>query len=240
MWQAVSAPVADAKRGCGFCLFTINLDHCAKLRSNPQFQDAYRCARYVTADGFPIALLGRLHGFPVRRTTGADLLTPLCAQAACHRLPVFLLGPSTEVLRRVRAQLSERMPRLQVVDSYAPGPNFDPHALDADLAIQRIRRSGARLCFIALGAPRQEIFAARCHAQMPEIGFICVGAALDFLAGNQTRAPRFFRDHGLEWLWRLLSDPRRLALRYLRCAAIFPRLAAEVIPQAISARLGRA
>src|SRR5690242_10458273 len=117
MREAVSAPLADAKRGSGFCLFTINLDHCAKLRSNPQFQDAYRCARYVTADGFPIALLGRLRGVSVRRTTGADLLAPLCAQAACHRLPVFLLGPTTEVLRRASARLAEQMPRLQVVDS---------------------------------------------------------------------------------------------------------------------------
>jgi N-acetylglucosaminyldiphosphoundecaprenol N-acetyl-beta-D-mannosaminyltransferase len=239
MRQAVSTAVEDTKSGRGFCFFTLNLDHCVKLRTNPQFQDAYRRARYVTADGFPIVLLGKLNGVPFRRTTGADLMAPLCGEAARHGLRVFIIGPSTEVLQRAGGRLTEHMPQLQIVGSYAPGRNFDANSVDALVAIERIRQSRAQLCFIALGAPRQEIFAARCLVQMPEIGFICVGAALDFIAGTGTRAPRFLREHGLEWLWRLLSDPRRLAARYLRCAAVFPLLAVEAIPKAISARLGR-
>jgi UDP-N-acetyl-D-mannosaminuronic acid transferase (WecB/TagA/CpsF family) len=71
------------------------------------------------------------------------------------------------------------------------------------------------------------------------MGMICVGAALDFLAGTHKRAPQFFQNTGLEWLWRMSSDPQRLAPRYLRCAAIVPRLVADVIPQAISTRWGR-
>ena len=239
MRQALETVVEDAKRGRGFCFFTLNLDHCAKLRADPRFQEAYRYARYVTADGFPIVLLGKLNGVRLRRTAGSDLMAPLCAQAARHALPTFIIGPSTEVLQRAGTRLVGRLPDLQIVGTYAPGRNFDPNSSDADAAIERIRQSQARLCFVALGAPRQEIFAARCHAQMPEIGFICVGAALDFIAGTGTRAPQLLREHGLEWLWRLLSDPRRLAARYLRCAAVLPRLAAETIPRAISARLGR-
>lgn len=239
MRQALSTVVEDAKRGRGFCLFTLNLDHCAKLRTDLQFHDAYRRARYVTADGFPIVFLGKLNGVTLRRTCGSDLMRPLCTEAARHDLPVFIIGPSAEVLQRAGARLVGHLPRLQIVGSYAPGRNFDANSIDADVAIERIRQSRARLCFIALGAPRQEIFAARCLAQMPEMGFICVGAALDFLAGTGTRAPRLLREHGLEWLWRLLSDPRRLAARYLRCAAVFPLLVAEAIPKAISARLGR-
>jgi exopolysaccharide biosynthesis WecB/TagA/CpsF family protein len=239
MRQALSTVIEDARRGRGFCFFTLNLDHCDKLRTDLQFRDAYRCARYVSADGFPIVLLGRLNGVPVRRTCGSDLMGPLCEQAGRYGLPVFMVGPSTEVLRRAGTRLAGYLPRLQLVGSYAPGRNFDANSIDADVAIERIRQSRAGLCFIALGAPRQEIFAARCHAEMPEVGFICVGAALDFLAGTGTRAPRFLREHGLEWLWRLLGDPRRLAMRYLRCAAVFPLLAVEAIPKAISARLGR-
>lgn len=237
--QAVAAAIADAKCGHGFCLFTLNLDHCAKLRSQPRFQQAYRRARHVTADGFPIVLLGRLYGSAVKRATGADLLAPLCAQAARHGLPVFLLGPSAGVLRGAQARLEECAPNLSIAGSYAPGPNFDPQSIDADIVRKRIRESGARLCLIALGAPRQEIFAASCLDEMPETGFVCIGAALDFLAGTQTRAPRFFRSHGLEWAWRLLSNPRRLAVRYLQCAVVFPRLAAGAITQAISARTQR-
>jgi len=240
MHEAVATAIADVQRRRGFCLFTLNLDHCVKLRAEPQFREAYRAARYVTADGFPVVLLGRLNGIRIRRTTGADLLLPLCAQASYCGLPVFLLGPSAEVLQRAGARLVDRLPRLRLVGSHAPGPDFDPTSREADAAIERISRSGARLCIVALGGGRGEIFAARCLARVPEVGFVCVGAALDFLAGRQKRAPRFLREHGLEWLWRLLSDPRRLAARYLRCAAVFPRLAAEALPQIISGRLRRA
>jgi exopolysaccharide biosynthesis WecB/TagA/CpsF family protein len=74
---------------------------------------------------------------------------------------------------------------------------------------------------------------------LPDVGFVCVGAALDFIAGTQARAPGFFQRHGLEWVWRLMSNPQRLAMRYLRSALAVPRLLADAIPQAISARTGR-
>jgi exopolysaccharide biosynthesis WecB/TagA/CpsF family protein len=239
MPQAIAAIVGAAKNERGFCVFTLNLDHCNKLRSDPKFRHAYRRASFVTADGFPIVLLGRLNGVPVRRTTGADLLEPLCAAAARQRLPIFLLGPNQNVINRAQAKLRARHDALDIAGSYAPGMNFDPESLDADVAIERIRQSGARLCFLAIGAPRQEIFAARCLERAPGIGFVCVGAAVDFIAGTQARAPRFFRNNGLEWLWRLSSNPQRLGLRYLRCAAAVPRLLADAIPQAITSRRGR-
>lgn len=174
MPQAVSSIVAAAESGHGFCVFTLNLDHCNKLRTDPKFRAAYRRARFVTADGFPIVMLGRLNGVPVRRTTGADLLEPLAAEASHRRLPVFLLGPSQTVIARAASELRRRVGALDVVGAYAPGANFDPGSLDADVAIERIRQSGARLCFVALGAPRQEIFAARCLERVPGVGFVCV------------------------------------------------------------------
>lgn len=239
MSQAISTIVTSARRGFGFCVFTLNLDHCNKLRADPQFRGAYRRAAYVTADGFPIVLLGRLNGVPVRRTTGADLLEPLCVEASRHRLPVFMLGPNHRVIHNAIDVLRQRMDGLDIVGAYAPGANFDPASLDADLAIERIRQSGACICFLAIGAPRQEIFAARCLERAPGVAFVCVGAALDFIAGTQSRAPRFLQSLGLEWLWRLLRSPRRLGMRYLRCAAAVPRLFATAIPQAITARRGR-
>jgi exopolysaccharide biosynthesis WecB/TagA/CpsF family protein len=91
--------------------------------------------------------------------------------------------------------------------------------------IEALEASGARLCFLALGAPKQEIFAARAHAELPHMGFVSIGAGLDFIAGHQRRAPLWVRRIAMEWLWRLLSDPRRMALRYMRCALILPGLA---------------
>ena len=238
MPQAVSAIVTAAMRTQSFCVFTLNLDHCAKLRSDRKFRNAYERARFVTADGSPIAMLARLSGVPLQRTAGSDLVWPLCAAASLHRLPIFLLGPNTTVLRKSEAQLSKHIHNLEIVGTYAPGPNFDPDSFDADVAIERIRVSGARLCFVAIGAPRQELFAARCLDTLPGVGLVCVGAALDFIAGTQARAPQFFQQHGLEWLWRLSSNPRRLGTRYLRSAAVMPRLAVGLMPQIISARIG--
>jgi exopolysaccharide biosynthesis WecB/TagA/CpsF family protein len=239
MREAAEAVVGAAEAAEGGCFFTLNLDHCAKLRHDPKFREAYARARFVSADGFPIVLLGRLNGLRLRRTTGADLVLPVCMQAARRRLPIFLLGPNADVLRRARATLSARANGLHIADTFAPGANFDPESIDADIAEERIRQSGARICFLAIGAPRQEIFAARCRDRLPGVCLICVGAALDFIAGSQRRAPSIVRRAGLEWLWRLSSHPRRLGLRYLKSAAVVPRLVADAIPQAIAARAGR-
>jgi exopolysaccharide biosynthesis WecB/TagA/CpsF family protein len=86
-----------------------------------------------------------------------------------------------------------------------------------DLAAQKVG-----LCFIALGAPKQEVFAALGRQIAPEVGFASIGAGLDFIAGTQERAPVWVRKLALEWLWRALSSPRRMVPRYAACAAILP------------------
>ena len=96
-------------------------------------------------------------------------------------------------------------------------------------AIARIGASGAGLCLLALGAPKQEIFAAHAAARLPRTGFMSIGAGLDFLAGTQTRAPAWMRRLAAEWLWRLAGSPRRMAGRYARCFAILPGEAARAL-----------
>jgi exopolysaccharide biosynthesis WecB/TagA/CpsF family protein len=101
---------------------------------------------------------------------------------------------------------------------------FDPRSAEAAANIAAIGASGARLCLVALGAPKQEIFAARAHMALPSIGFVSIGAGLDFIAGAQTRAPTWVQALALEWAWRMLNSPRRLAARYAACFQVFPRL----------------
>jgi exopolysaccharide biosynthesis WecB/TagA/CpsF family protein len=136
--------------------------------------------------------------------------------------------------------LSKKYQGLEIVGSFAPGPGFDPHSEEADEAISRIRASGAKLCFVALGAPRQEIFSARCLDELSGTGLLCIGAALDFIANTQTRAPSITQKVGLEWAWRMLSNPRRMGPRYARCMAIVPRLVLRSIPQIVNARMRKA
>lgn len=218
--------VSDAaEAGDSFAVTTLNLDHLVKLRSNENFRRAYRAARFVTADGAPVAYLARRQHPAVERTTGADLLVPLALEASKRRLPVFLFGTSAQVIQRAGRDLAERCDgSLDIVGSYAPPQGFDPESREADIAIERIRESGARLCFVALGAPKQELFAARAVEQGVPCGFVSIGASLDFLAGEQVRAPSVMRDHGLEWLWRLATSPRRLGWRYAQCAMLLADL----------------
>ncbi len=222
--HAVKAIAAAASRGDGFAVFTLNLDHLVKLRRSSKFRRAYAHARFVTADGAPVARLAAQQNALIERTTGADLVVPLAEAAARLDLPVYLFGSTGEVLARAARDLKRCAGNLEIVGEVAPLSGFDPEGPEADAAIARIEASGARLCFVALGAPKQEIFAARAVARGTSVGFLCVGAALDFLAGSQSRAPRFMQSTGLEWLWRLANNPRRMASRYLPCALLLAEI----------------
>jgi exopolysaccharide biosynthesis WecB/TagA/CpsF family protein len=141
-------------------------------------------------------------------------------------LPIYLFGTQPHVLDGAADFLRRRAgPRFEVVGSRSPERDFDPEGAAADAAIDEIAASEARLCFVALGAPKQEIFAARAVARGARTGFVCIGAGLDFLVGAQVRAPAIMQTLGLEWLWRLASDPRRLVQRYMRCAIVLGEIA---------------
>ena len=225
MDDAVAAIAESAERGEGSATVTLNLDHLVKLRTSPAFRKAYRCARFVTADGAPVVRLARAQAPDIERTTGADLVLPLAEAAAERGLAVYLYGTSPEVLGRAGARLAANTGgRLSIAGSESPPMGFDPDGADADAAIDRIVRSGARICFVALGAPKQEILAARAVERGAPVAFVCIGAALDFIAGAQVRAPQFMQRLGLEWAWRLSTNPRRLATRYAQCAMLLADL----------------
>jgi exopolysaccharide biosynthesis WecB/TagA/CpsF family protein len=219
---ALQSAIGAAKAGEPFTVFTMNLDHLVKLRGNEKFRQAYRNADIVTADGAPVAWLARYQNATVDRATGADLLVPLAQAAADAGLPVFLFGSSGEVLTEAVRELGDITDGvLDIVGTQAPSRDFDPEGPEAVLAIADIARSGAKLCFVALGAPKQEIFAEHARQSGLACGMICIGAAIDFLAGTQVRAPEAIRNNGLEWAWRLMTNPRRLARRYAECVVVF-------------------
>lgn len=225
--DAVARIAKAAGRARNFTVCTLNLDHLVKLRRDADFRAAYSNADFITADGAPVAALARRQGSHVERTTGADLVVPLAQAAAKRKLPVYLFGTTDESLSAAGRHLENKTGgKLEIVGAEAPPAGFDPAGSQADAAIRRIARSGARLCFVALGAPKQELFAARARAQGVKCGFICIGAALDFLAGKTMRAPKFLQRWNLEWFWRLSTNPRQLAGRYFRCALLLAEIVA--------------
>ncbi|MAY86055.1 MAG: glycosyltransferase [Pseudooceanicola sp.] len=220
--------------GRGFAVATLNLDHVVKLRSDAAFRAAYARHSHVTADGNPIVWFSRLAGQPeVGLIPGSELIDPVAALAARSDTPVALLGATEPALAAAAAALETRHPGLRVVLQLAPPMGFDPAGDTATRAIDAIRDSGAGLVLLALGAPKQERFAARALEALPNVGFLSIGAGLDFIAGTQRRAPAWVRAIAAEWLWRMLSNPRRLAARYGACLLLLPGL----LGRALGARL---
>lgn len=215
----------------GFALATVNLDHLVKLRSPGAFRDAYAAQDFVVADGNPIVWLSRLAKRPVSLVPGSDVVVPMAKVAAETQTPIALVGSTQEALSAAADALKAAAPGLTVAGMFAPPFPFDPESDLADELLDDVAASGARLVFLALGAPKQELLAARGRGRTPQLGFLSIGAGLDFLAGSQTRAPAWVRRLALEWVWRLMTNPKRLAARYALCAAIMPGLALNALRQ---------
>lgn len=217
--------------GEGFALATINLDHLVKLTRDPAFRSVYAAQDLVCADGNPIVWLSKLARKPVTLVPGSDMILPLAQQAARAGVPVALMGSTDESLAAASAALKERVSGLQISAVIAPPMGFDPTGEAARAILHQIDASGAKLVFVALGAPKQEAFAAFGRQITPGLGFASIGAGLDFLSGRQNRAPDWVKAIAMEWLWRMLSNPRRLAKRYLDCALILPGQAVNAFRQ---------
>jgi len=222
---------ARLRDGDGFAVATLNLDHVVKLRRDPAFRAAYVAQSHVVADGNPIVWLCRLAGRQVELVPGSDLIAPAMALAARLSVPVGLIGSTEAVLERAAARLEEAEPGLRVVARIAPPMGFDPAGPAAAAVLEQVAGTGARLVLLALGAPKQERLAALGRVRQPGLGFVSIGAGLDFIAGTQRRAPVWVRMLALEWLWRMLGDPARLAGRYAACAAVLPRLALTALAE---------
>ena len=208
--------------GQGFALATVNLDHLVKMAASPSFLDAYAKQDLVVADGNPIVWMSRLARQPVELMPGSNMILPLCQLAVRAQVPVALVGSTQVALDDAARILQGQVAGLDITLRLAPSGVFDPMGEEAAQILQQLNGDGIGLCFLALGAPKQEVFAARGRQLSPSVGFASIGAGLDFLGGHQQRAPLWVRRLALEWLWRVLSSPARMVPRYARCFAILP------------------
>ena len=228
--RSICEELTRARRPFG--VHTINLDHIAKLRSDPAFRTAYEQAKVVLPDGFPIVLAGRLRGIDVQRAAGSDLIEPLCREAASRGVPVMFYGSDFQILAAAAKELVRRIPDLQIAGIYAPG-QIDPRKAEELEGTDYLRDCGGSICFLALGAPKQELAAARLAAEIDgPVAMVCIGAGLDFIGGKEQRAPHFAQAYGLEWLWRWASSPRRLTARYIDCFRVLPSVLASGLRRA--------
>lgn len=186
---------------------------------NPELIDIHRHAAMVTPDGMPLVWLGKWKGQKVERTCGPDLMERLLTDSKSGNLKHFFYGSQPGVAQRLKETFIDRFPQIQIVG--AETPPYTPLAQPALLKLaQQINESQADITWIGLSTPKQE-YLMRDLVKYVDSTLIGVGAAFDFLSGSVTRAPKWMQYSGLEWSFRLVSEPRRLWRRYLVLAPKF-------------------
>jgi N-acetylglucosaminyldiphosphoundecaprenol N-acetyl-beta-D-mannosaminyltransferase len=221
-----------ARAGAGGMICVANVHVVMEAFGDPELRRAINGSDRVTPDGVPLVWALRLLGVrSARRVYGPTLTLEVCRRAEAQGIPVGFYGGSPRVLEDLQAALRRRFPRLQV--AFACSPPF--RRLDENEEREMtaaIEASGARILFVGLGCPKQERWMARQRERLSCVT-IGVGAAFDFLAGAKRQAPVWMQRAGLEWLFRLASEPHRLWRRYL---VQNPRFVLHLSRQILSAR----
>ncbi|CUB00087.1 WecB/TagA/CpsF family glycosyltransferase [Thiomonas bhubaneswarensis] len=238
---AVRAIAAAAQRRERGLVITPNVDHIVTVQQRPEVRQIYRGARFLFADGMPLIWASRLirgKALP-GRVTGADLLPALCAQAEAMGLSVAFVGGMPGIAARAAEVMRARHPALRVVAVHCPPFGFEADAAQTQEIIELCRATRPDLLFFGVGAPKQEIW-SHAHLDQLDVGMVlCIGAALDFAAGTLQRAPQWMQRSGLEWLWRMAQDPRRLIRRYLLRDTAFVAIALREIVGGLFTRAPR-
>ena len=214
--------------GCRYVV-TPNVDHAVILRENAGLQAAYRDSHLVLADGFPIVMASKLLNQPVpERVAGSELVPRLFNFFNSYgELKVFLLGAAEGVAEVAAKNMLKQWPKVQTVGVYSPPMGFENDKVECAKILTRIEACKPDVVVVGLGAPKQELWVHRHHKLIPATVALCVGATIDFLAGEKKRAPLWMQQYNLEWAHRMLSEPQRLVKRYAKDAWVFPQLVAR-------------
>ncbi len=199
-------------------VFTPNVDHLIKLQNDRDFMTAYEAADYKICDSTILMYASQFLGTPIQeKISGSDLLPAFCEyHRSTPSIKLFLLGGMGEVAEMAQRNINAKAERNMVVAAYSPSYGFEHDEAECLKIVHQINQSGATVLAVGVGAPKQELWISKYKDQLPNVRiFLAVGAAIDFAAGNKNRSPQWASEVGLEWLYRLLSEPRRLWKRYL-------------------------
>ena len=204
----------------GHCVFICTVNAVMTAVFQPAFRHLLNAGDLATTDGMPLAWALRSFGVKDQpRVYGPDLMLALCGQAARLGHRIFLFGGREEVLPRLRRRLENKFPDLNIVGTLAR--RDPPRGADDDAWVNAVRDARTDLVFVGFGQPRQEQWILEHRDRLPGVVMIGVGAAFDFHAGRVRQAPGWMQRAGLEWLFRLLMEPRRLWRRYVLLNPLF-------------------
>jgi N-acetylglucosaminyldiphosphoundecaprenol N-acetyl-beta-D-mannosaminyltransferase len=213
--DAADRIVQWARAGESRSVVLCSVNNVMEAHDDRSYRDVMRRADLVAPDGMPLVWALRSFGAPrSRRVAGTELTLTILDRVAPNRVPIGFLGGTPQVLERMREWVETRFPGTEV--AFAASPPFRPLSPEEEARIvSDITASGARIVFVGLGCPKQEVWMDRVRGGLPAVT-VGVGAAFDFLSGGKRRAPKIMQRLGLEWAFRLASEPRRLWRRYAR------------------------
>jgi N-acetylglucosaminyldiphosphoundecaprenol N-acetyl-beta-D-mannosaminyltransferase len=216
MAEAIDQVVGWAGREPMRLVVTPNVDHIMTLQKNERFRQVYERADLSLADGMPVVLAARWLGLGrIEKVSGSDLAPALCRRGASEGWRIFFAGgPSAESLADCLARIERRYPGLKALGHWPP-PGFERDPSETEKLLATIDAVRPDILMMACGAPKSEIWLDTHRARVGRGVALGIGIGLHYLAGLEPRAPRWMQRASLEWLWRVIHDPRRLWRRYL-------------------------
>jgi N-acetylglucosaminyldiphosphoundecaprenol N-acetyl-beta-D-mannosaminyltransferase len=200
----------------GGWIMPVNLDVLRLATGSPETRDLVAEADLVVADGQPLVWASRLQGTPLpERVAGSNMIWSLTAAAARAGRSIYLLGGDPGAAEVAAERLRARSPDLRVAGLYCPPFGFERDPAERERIARRLADAAPDVVFVGLGFPKQDHLICELRPRLPEAWFLSVGISISFAAGHVQRAPEWMHGLGIEWVHRLIQEPRRLASRYL-------------------------
>ncbi|CAA9892536.1 Glycosyl transferase, WecB/TagA/CpsF family [Candidatus Methylobacter favarea] len=219
----IKAPEHDCKY-----IVTPNVNCVVLLSKHQGYRDAFQQASMVVVDGKPVVWAARMFGEKIPGTvTGSDLVPAIFQRfhdEAQHELKVFLLGAMPGIAELAAGKIEQAYQQVTITGFYSPPFGFENSPDECERICELISISGAEFLVIGLGAPKQATWVNHYADKLAVKVAICAGATIDFLAGKKPRAPKWMSRIGIEWFYRMATEPKRLTKRYLNDAFVFPKL----------------
>ena len=195
---------------------TPNVDHIVKLETDKELQEVYKDADLILTDGKPLIWISKFYKTPIKeKISGSDLFPLLCEMAAEKGYNMFFLGAGEGVANKAAQNLTNKFPKLNIVGTYSPPFGFEKDKKEIEKIINMVNKANSQILIVGLGCPKQEKFIHKYRKELNVPISLGLGASLDFEAGNIKRAPKWMSDNGLEWLYRLSKEPKRMFKRYI-------------------------
>ena len=214
--QCVDHILDQSQAGHGGWVITPNLDHLRRLVRDASTRELYSGADLMVADGMPLIWASRLRGTPLpERVAGSDLTNTLPAEDAKRGRSVYLLGGAGDAAKKAADVLMQRHPDLNIAGIHVPAYGFEKDPSQMAALENALLAAQPDIVLVALGSPKQEVLIKHLREKLPGTWWLGIGISFSFVCGDVQRAPRWIQKLGLEWMHRLMQEPKRLFRRYV-------------------------